>query len=176
MTNNFYPNYYPKPPSTKIGDDLFPARKEHTCAVTLAIKKETKKKKISREDNTVGHCYTRRSQGEIAEGLGSPSGTRLGCIGESPCPRRLDSSRGMVVEEGGGLGLGSGLGFGFTRRGDRSIPSRRPGCLGCGLAWKRRVGWYAEGRFCFRIGRRPFASLEEEVFRAGPLNLALASC
>lgn len=45
LTNNFYPNYYPKPPSTKIDDDLFPARKEHTCAVTLAIKKETKKKK-----------------------------------------------------------------------------------------------------------------------------------
>lgn len=78
--------------------------------------------------------------------------------------------------EGGGFGLGSGLGFGFKRRGDRSIPPRCPGCLGCGLAWKRWVGWYVEGRFCFRIGRHPFASVEEEVFRAGPLNLALASC
>lgn len=144
----------------------------HSCD-----KKGNEKKKKSRARTTRLDTVTHeKKQGEIAEGLGSPSGTRLGCIGESPCPRRLDSSRGMVVGVGGGLGLGSGLGFGFTQRGDRSIPSRRPGCLGCGLAWKRWVGWYAEGRFCFRIGRHPFASLEEEVFRAGPLNLALASC
>lgn len=156
-----------------------PPQKRRIHLITLSMRKE--KKKISLEDNTVDTVTPRSrvrqprdSARQVVRDWGASGSHR---VRDDLTPLEEPGRRGgREGGEGGGFGLGSGLGFGFKRRGDRSIPSRCPGCLGCGLAWKRWVGWCVEGRFCFRIGRRPFASLEEEVFRAGPLNLALASC